>query len=199
MAERDARDDAELELSIRQCQLCTTLPLGPRPIFQWDRKAPILIAGQAPGQRTHQVGVPFHDPSGDRLRDWLGVDEPTFYNPELFAIVPMAFCFPGTAARGDLPPPPICAETWRERLLGRMENLRLTIIVGKYAAAWHLDHTAPTLTEHAAQWRETLPHAIVLPHPSPRNRMWLKRNPWFETETLVALRARVREIVSGED
>ena len=187
--------DAELLDAVRRCQLCSELPLGPRPLLQWSRTARILIAGQAPGLRTHNAGVPFRDPSGDRLREWLGVDPVTFYNPSIFAIVPMAFCFPGNGENGDLPPPARCADTWRSALLTRFSDLRLTIILGRFAAAWHRPTEAGTLTAQVLQWETSLPNSIVLPHPSPRNGLWLKRNPWFETETLPALQKRVREII----
>ncbi|WP_427965215.1 uracil-DNA glycosylase family protein [Altererythrobacter sp.] len=187
--------DAELLTAVRRCESCPDLPLGPRPILQWDPAASILIAGQAPGNRTHHKGIPFDDPSGDRLRDWLGVDRKTFYDPQNFAIVPMAFCFPGTGKGGDLPPPARCAELWREALLDRLRNLRLTIVLGQYAAAWHGDGTRQSVTESVAMWRQTLPALVVLPHPSPRNRRWLTQNPWFERELLGRVRSRVREIL----
>lgn len=189
--------DAELLAAVKRCERCPDLPLGPRPILQWDSAARILIAGQAPGSRTHAKGRPFDDPSGDRLRDWLGVDRETFYDPAIFAIVPMAFCYPGTGKRGDLPPPPVCATTWRRPLLDRLTNVNLTIILGQYAAAWHGDSTRQSVTEAASSWRETLPELVVLPHPSPRNRTWLKRNPWFERELLGVLRMRVATILGS--
>ena len=188
--------DAELLATVKRCQRCPDLPLGPRPILQWDPAARILIAGQAPGSRTHAKGIPFDDPSGDRLRDWLGVDRKTFYNPEVFAIVPMAFCFPGSGKGGDLPPPTLCAELWREALLDRLPNVRFTIVLGQYAAAWHGDGTRKSVTDAVAKWRLTMPHLVVLPHPSPRNRRWLAHNPWFERELLGVLRARVAKILA---
>lgn len=189
-------NDHELLGAIRTCSRCSDLPLGQRPILQWQSTAPILIAGQAPGRLTHAKGVPFDDPSGDRLRDWLGVSRTIFYDPEAFAIVPMAFCFPGTGKGGDLPPPPICAELWRHRLLGRMRNLQLTIIVGQFASAWHFPGKKATLTERVSCWREMLPQTIVLPHPSPRNRMWLTRNPWFVGDLIPQLQQRVKQVLT---
>ncbi|MFU7529456.1 uracil-DNA glycosylase family protein [Qipengyuania sp. ASV99] len=156
-----------------------------------------MIAGQAPGSRTHAKGIPFDDPSGDRLRDWLGVERDTFYDSAAFAIVPMAFCFPGSGKSGDLPPPPICANLWRDALLSRMQNLQLTIIVGQYAAAWHFSGGKETLTNRVLRWRETLPKSVTLPHPSPRNRMWLTRNPWFERDLIPQLQARVVAVLKA--
>lgn len=187
--------DAELLTAVKHCESCPDLPLGPRPIIQWDPAANILIAGQAPGSRTHAKGIPFDDPSGDRLRDWLGVDRETFYDPQIFAIVPMAFCFPGTGKSGDLPPPSRCAHLWREPLLSRLRNVQLTVVLGQYAAAWHGDGTRRSVTQAVSRWREDMPYRVVLPHPSPRNRLWLVQNPWFERELLPNLRSRVGEIV----
>lgn len=189
--------DVELLAAVKHCERCPDLPLGPRPILQWDPAARILVAGQAPGSRTHAKGIPFDDPSGERLRDWLGVDPETFYDPNVFAIVPMAFCYPGTGKGGDLPPPPICAATWRRPLLSRLTNVQLTIILGQYAATWHGDGTRRSVTESVAMWHQTLPELVVLPHPSPRNRRWLAQNPWFERELLGVLRARVAEILAS--
>lgn len=188
--------DAGLLAAVRRCKSCPDLPLGPRPILQWDPAASILIAGQAPGSKTHDKGIPFDDPSGDRLRDWLGVDRNTFYDPKAFAIVPMAFCFPGRGKSGDLPPPARCAELWRKALLDRLRNVRLTIVLGQYAATWHGDGTRLSVTEAVANWPLTLPELIVLPHPSPRNRHWLTHNPWFERDLLGILRARVSEVLA---
>lgn len=189
--------DAELLTAVNRCESCPDLPLGPRPILQWNPAARILIAGQAPGSRTHSKGIPFDDPSGDRLRDWLAVDRETFYDPASFAIVPMAFCFPGTTKGGDLPPPALCAEKWRDPLLDRLKNVQLTIVLGQYAAAWHGDGTRRSVTEAVAMWSETLPELVVLPHPSPRNRRWLAHNPWFASELLGVLRMRVSEVLAS--
>jgi uracil-DNA glycosylase len=191
------QNDSRLLSTIRSCSQCPDLPLGPRPILQWHRDARILIAGQAPGRVTHEKGVPFNDPSGDRLRSWLGVAPETFYDPAMFAIVPMAFCYPGTGHSGDLPPPPVCARLWRSQLLERMQGLHLTIIIGQYAAAWHYPDRKGTLTGLVCRWKESFPDAVVLPHPSPRNRIWLSRNPWFEEDLLPRLRTRVAEILAS--
>jgi uracil-DNA glycosylase len=157
--------------------------------------APILIAGQAPGARVHALGRPYDDPSGDRLRDWLGVDREAFYDRRRFAVLAMAFCFPGYDAGGsDLPPPPLCARTWRARALAAMPGVRLTLLVGGYAQRWHLGPGARSVTATVAAWRDCPPGFLPLPHPSWRNSGWLKRNPWFEAELLPELRARVARL-----
>ena len=171
------------------------LPLGPRPIVQVHPAARILIAGQAPGRKVHETGVPFDDASGDRLRAWLGVSREVFYDPKQIAILPMGFCFPGTGKSGDLPPRSECAPAWRAALLSRLKNLKLTLVIGQYAQAYHLPHEGVSLTEAVQAWRKHWPHSVPLPHPSPRNNLWLKRNPWFEQELLPALRARVLEVL----
>lgn len=191
------RNDCALLREARSCSQCPDLPLGPRPILQWAPQARILIAGQAPGRITHEKGIPFDDPSGDRLREWLGVSRAQFYDPALFAIVPMGFCFPGTGTRGDLPPRPECAPRWRTQLLDGLSALELTIIIGRYAIDWHLGRSKDKLTEIVSEWRDQLPDHIVLPHPSPRNRMWLSRNAWFEDELLPRLRMRIAEIIGA--
>lgn len=168
----------------------------PRPVVWLSDKARVLIAGQAPGMRVHKSGVPFDDPSGDRLRDWMGVDRGLFYDRDRVAILPMAFCFPGYDAKGsDLPPPKRCANLWRDKALAAMPQVELTLLVGGYAQKWTLGkRAAKNLTETVAQWREYGPNIIPLPHPSWRNTGWLKKNPWFEAEVLPTLRARVAEL-----
>jgi uracil-DNA glycosylase len=183
---------------VRACTLCRAhLPLGPRPVFQFDPQARILIAGQAPGRKVHERGIPFLDASGDRLREWLGIDAAVFYDPQRIALLPMGFCYPGTGDSGDLAPRPECAATWRARLLARLVNVRLTLALGRYALAWHLgDASRPTVTETVFAWREYGPELVPLPHPSPRNNIWLKKNPWFARELLPELRERVRRLLS---
>lgn len=188
------RNDSALLSYVRSCSQCPDLPLGPRPILQWSPQARILIAGQAPGRITHEKGIPFDDPSGDRLRDWLGVTREKFYDPTLFAIVPMGFCFPGAGKGGDRPPRPECAPRWRAQLLDGLTAIELTVIIGRYAIDWHLGRSKDNLTDIVGEWRNQLPDHIVLSHPSPRNRMWVTRNPWFEAELLPELRARVADI-----
>jgi uracil-DNA glycosylase len=186
---------------IAACRICagrfaaTATAHEPRPVFWATPGARILIAGQAPGMRVHQSGKPFTDPSGERLRDWMGVDAATFYDRSRVAILPMAFCFPGYDARGaDLPPPRICAETWRDRALSRFGAFRLTLLIGTYAQGWHLGGRE-SVTARVAAWRDHAPAVFPLPHPSWRNTAWLKRNPWFEAELLPVLRARVKEVL----
>jgi uracil-DNA glycosylase len=181
---------------VRACSLCEGLPLGPNPILQASSTSRILIAGQAPGRITHAKGIPFDDPSGNRLRDWLGVTREQFYDPEIFAIIPMGFCFPGTAKGGDLPPRSLCAETWRAKLLAQLPQISLTLVIGQYAQGWHLpEMEKQTLTERV---RNAVADglAIPLPHPSPRNGMWLKNNPWFEKDILPNLKRRVKLVLS---
>ena len=194
----------DLVSDISQCRLCAArfaaTPTGhtPRPVAWFRPGARVLIAGQAPGMRVHQSGRPFTDPSGDRLRAWLGMDEATFYDRDRVAIVPMAFCFPGyNAAGSDLPPPPICAATWRQDIMSKLSNVRLTLVIGGYAQKWHLGAGAKGgVTETVARWREHPTDILPLPHPSWRNTAWLKKNPWFETELLPVLRDRVKEALS---
>jgi len=165
----------------------------PNPVVWFRRGARVLIASQAPGMRVHQANTPFWDQSGKRLRDWLGMDEDTFYDRERVAIVPMAFCFPGYDAKGsDLPPPAICARTWRDAALDHVGQVDLTVLIGGYAQRWHLG-TRAGVTDTVKAWRDHAPRIFPLPHPSWRNTAWLKRNPWFETDLLPALRARVKE------
>jgi uracil-DNA glycosylase len=182
---------------VRDCRLCAAdLPLGPRPILQVHSDARILIAGQAPGSKVHQSGIPFDDASGDRLREWMGIDKAMFYDATRIAILPMGFCYPGTGKSGDLPPRPECAATWRAKLLARMPDVELTLVVGQYAQAWHMkDAAKANLTDTVLAWRDHWPRVLPLPHPSPRNNVWLKRNGWFESEVVPALRKRVRQVL----
>jgi len=188
---------AKLRQDALACTLCREhLPLGPRPVFQISRTARILIAGQAPGSKVHASGIPFADASGDRLRDWLGLDRETFYDACRVAILPMGFCYPGTGKSGDLPPRPECAMTWRQRILNELSSVKLTLAIGQYAMAWHLGPRAQaTLTETVQAWREYQPKMWPMPHPSPRNNIWLKKHPWFERDVLPELRKQVRAIM----
>ncbi|MGE8219918.1 MAG: uracil-DNA glycosylase family protein [Stenotrophomonas acidaminiphila] len=185
---------------IRACRLCQAqLPPGCRPVLQASPGARLLIVSQAPGRKVHESGIPFNDPSGERLRGWLGIDRPTFYDAARVAIVPMGFCFPGTGSNGDHPPRPECAPTWHPQLLPRLEQLRLTLAIGQYAQAGLLgDRRGCTLTGTVQAWRRHLQRGVLpLPHPSPRNRLWLVRNPWFESDLLPVLRARVADALAG--
>ena len=187
---------AKILREVRACTACADLPLGPNPILQLDPRARILIAGQAPGVRAHNAGVPFDDPSGDRLRDWMGVDRETFYDPSAIAILPMGLCYPGTGKGGDLPPRPLCAETWREKLLGKLAKVELTLVIGAYALDWHLpDASGQNVTGRVKDWRQHWPKLLPLPHPSPRNNRWLKTNPWFEADVLPQLKLRVSQLI----
>lgn len=185
---------AELERKVRACTLCAEhLPPGPRPVLQISRTARILIAGQAPGRKVHASGVPFDDASGDRLRDWLGLDRETFYDANRVAILPMGFCYPGTGRSGDLPPRPECAAAWREQILRELRAVTLTLVIGQYAMDWHLGRRArATLSETVQAWPEFSPGIWPLPHPSPRNNIWLKKNPWFARDVLPELCRRVK-------
>jgi uracil-DNA glycosylase len=178
---------------VRACRICAdALPHGPRPILQVAARARVLLVGQAPGRRVHESGIPFQDPSGDRLREWLGVDEKTFYDASQIALLPMGFCYPGTGKTGDLPPRPECAPAWRAKLMAALPAIRLTIVIGQYAAAWQLgDENRATLTDTIRAWRDFGPAILPLPHPSPRNNIWLRKNPWFEREVLPELKQRV--------
>lgn len=182
---------------VRACRLCAEyLPLGPRPVVQLHPSARILIAGQAPGRKVHETGLPFNDASGDRLRAWLGMSREVFYDARQIAILPMGFCFPGTGKSGDLPPRPECAPTWRAKLLSHLKELQLTLVIGRYAQDYHLPNEAASVTEVVQAWRKLWPHTVPLPHPSPRNIAWLKRNPWFEEELVPALRTRIVEVLT---
>lgn len=183
-----------LASEVRACRHCEIdLPEGPRPVLQIDPRAKILIAGQAPGRRVHASGVPFDDRSGVRLREWLGVDDRTFYDPCQVALLPMGFCYPGSGKSGDLPPRTECADLWRERLLAQLKNVEMTLLIGSYAIKWHLPEHKGNLTEAVADWRRHAPRLFVAPHPSPRNQLWLRRNPWFEQELLPELRGAVAQ------
>ena len=182
---------------IKACDLCgDDLPLGPRPVIQAHEKAKILISGQAPGIKVHRSGVPFDDASGERLRLWMGIDRTTFYDPFQIAIVPMGFCYPGKGISGDLPPQKRCAGTWRQRLLDHLTEVKLNLVIGAYAQQWHLRQSDLNLTQTVKQWREFGDNMMPLPHPSPRNNVWLKKNPWFETEVVPALQTRVQDTLA---
>jgi uracil-DNA glycosylase len=181
---------------VRACTLCAPhLEHGVRPVIQIDPEAKILIAGQAPGRKVHQSGIPFDDASGDRLREWMGVSKETFYSPKKIAILPMGFCYPGTGKSGDLPPRPECATIWRAKLLQELSQLELTLVIGQYAQSYHLDQKKLSLTETVKSWQSYWPNSVPLPHPSPRNNIWLKKNPWFEREILPSLQQRIKELV----
>jgi uracil-DNA glycosylase len=193
-----ARELDALLREIRACRLCEAhLPLGPRPVLAASASARLLIVSQAPGARVHATGIPWNDASGRRLREWLKVDEATFYDPQRVAIVPMGFCYPGRAGSGDAPPRPECRATWHPRLLPLLRKVEFTLSIGQYAQAWCLGaRRKATLTDTVRAWREYLPDHMPLPHPSPRNVGWFKANPWFEADVLPALRERVHAVLS---
>ena len=195
----------EVLAELRACRICRDAPLylpplphQPRPVIQAAATARLCIAGQAPGTRVHASGRPFTDPSGDRLRDWTGLTEAEFYDLSRVAVVPMAFCFPGYDAKGsDLPPPPLCAATWRGRVMQALPRVRLVLAVGGAAIGWHLGRGP--VAGQVAGWRAALDRGVFpLPHPSWRNTAWLKRHPWFEAELVPELRARVRAVMETE-
>lgn len=192
-----SRVDALLS-EIQACRVCEAhLPLGPRPIVRISPSARILMVGQAPGLKVHESGIPWHDASGKRLREWLGVEESVFYDARRFAIVPMGLCYPGRGHSGDLPPRPECAPLWHERILSSLPHIRLTILIGQYALAKYLgERRQTTLTETVAAWKSYAPQFITLPHPSPRNQNWLKQNPWFDREIVPMLRKHVADALA---
>lgn len=181
---------------VRACRVCEAhLHFGPRPILRAAEGARLLIVGQAPGRRVHETGIPWNDPSGDRLRDWLQLDREAFYNEHRIAIIPTAFCYPGTGKVGDLPPRRECAPLWHPKLRAALPKIRLTLLIGQYAQAYYLgERRKKTLTDTVHAWREYLPEFLPLPHPSPRNQLWLKRNPWFDQEIVPALRSRIAQL-----
>lgn len=200
----------ELQQAISACRICRNqpvkgkppLPHKPRPVATLSQTALVLIAGQAPGLRVHESGIPFNDASGDRLRGWLDVTRDEFYDPARFAILPMGFCFPGYDNKGsDLPPRIECAPFWRSRSLGAMPQIELILVIGQYAQAWHLGKRRhKNLTETVSHWRDYLlandkPRILPLPHPSWRNTGWLKKNPWFEAEVLPVLRQQIDQLI----
>jgi uracil-DNA glycosylase len=183
---------------VRACTLCAeSLPLGPRPTVRAKRSARLLIVGQAPGPKVHETGIPWNDPSGNRLREWLSIGRDDFYDEAKVAIIPMGFCYPGRLPNGgDAPPRPECAPRWHARLRALLPNIELTLLVGSYAQAYYLkDRRARTMTETVANWRTFLPDVLPTPHPSWRTTAWQKKNPWFEEELLPALRERVRRLL----
>ena len=193
---READLDALLA-QVRACCVCEAhLPLGPRPVLRASTSARLLIVGQAPGIRVHATGLSFDDPSGDTLRRWLDADRDTFYDETRIAIIPAGFCYPGKGRHGDLPPRPECAPLWHPRLRALMPALELTVLVGAYAQAYYLGQRRKgTLAETTRAWRAYLPEFLPTPHPSPRNKLWLKRNPWFEAEVVPELRARAHRLI----
>jgi len=181
---------------VRACNFCEKdLPLGPRPVISIHANARVLIIGQAPGTRVHKTGVAWNDPSGDRLRSWMGLDRRQFYDESQIAIMPMGFCYPGKGKSGDLPPRPECAPLWHEKLLAMMPDVELTLLIGLYAQKHYLpNNCARNLTQTVRAWQTYSPQFLPLPHPSPRNAFWLRKNPWFEEEVVPHLQTRLASI-----
>lgn len=174
------------------CRLCRR-SLEPNPVFRAARSARLLIVGQAPGRRVHETGIPWNDPSGDVLRGWLEMERDEFYDTSRIAIVPVGLCYPGTVDGADLPPPPRCATLWQPRFRAALPHIRLTLLVGSYAQAYYLPNRKRTMAETVRAFRDYLPEFFALPHPSWRNLLWRRKNPWFESEVLPELRRRVRD------
>jgi uracil-DNA glycosylase len=198
---RPAETFAELLARVRACTLCAAhLPHPPRPILRASPTARLLIVGQAPGRRVHETGIPWNDPSGDLLRHWLGMSRDSFYDESRIAIVPTGLCYPGTVKGSDLPPRPECAPLWHPPLRAAMPRIGLTLLIGAYAQAYYLGRRrGRTLADTVQAWRDFAPDYLPLPHPSPRNRGWLKRHPWFEAEVLPALREQVGTLLATGD
>ncbi|AXN32166.1 uracil-DNA glycosylase family protein [Vibrio coralliilyticus] len=189
----------DLVQQIRQCRLCEpNLPLGANPIIQASKEAKLLIIGQAPGTRVHKTSIPWNDPSGDRLRQWLKLDKTAFYDATKIAIMPMGLCYPGKGKSGDLPPRKECAPQWHSKVLEQLPNIGMTLLIGQYAQNYYLQDKPKTLTETVRAWQQWAPHYLPLPHPSPRNTLWLKRNPWFEAEVVPFIREYVHAHIGIE-
>lgn len=189
----------ELLAQVRRCHLCAEqLPLGPRPVLRAQPGARLMIIGQAPGTKVHASGIPWDDASGKRLREWLQMDRETFYDENRVAIMPMGFCYPGKGRSGDLPPRPECAPQWHAPLLAQLPQVSLVLLIGQYAQQYYLPERPASLTETVQQWQRFGPRYFPLPHPSPRNQLWLKRNAWFEDEVLPELRRAVAALMSED-
>jgi uracil-DNA glycosylase len=187
----------QLLKQISECTICSEhLELGPRPVVSFSKNSRILIIGQAPGTRVHASGIPWDDASGKKLRTWLDVSDEEFYNPDLFGIVPMGFCYPGKGKSGDLPPRKECAKEWHEKVLSQLPNVQLVLLIGKYAQDYYLgENSQKNLTENVRMFEKFLPNFLPLPHPSPRNAIWLKKNDWFEAFVLPTLRTSVHSLL----
>ena len=187
----------KLLIEIRSCKTCKAfLPNKPKPIIQASSQSKILIIGQAPGQKVQDSGIPWDDLSGNELRRWLGVSKEQFYNPQLFALMPMGFCYPGKSTSGDLPPRPECAPQWHNKLLAEMKNIKLILLIGQYSQKLYLaDNFKSTLTENVKNYKEFLPKYLPLVHPSPRNKIWQKKNPWFEQQLIPVLQKKIQQLL----
>ncbi|WP_108484249.1 uracil-DNA glycosylase family protein [Oceaniglobus ichthyenteri] len=188
-----------LKSRIARCEICADLPLGPKPLFQLHEKARILLAGQAPGRVTHMRGRPFDDASGDRLRAWMGVDRDTFYDNPKIAIFPMGLCFPGVGKGGDAPPRAICAQTWRATVIAALSRIDLTLVLGRYAIAWHLpDQKSKNIADILDRATPETDDTLVLPHPSPRNNRWLRQHPTFEADIVPVIQRRIAALLAAD-
>jgi len=184
--------------TIRNCEVCAKhLPLGPRPIIEANEASKIILISQAPGRKVHESGTAWADQSGKKLREWLGVDEDTFYNTANFAIIPMGFCYPGKAKTGDLPPRKECAPLWHDDVISKFDNVKLTLLIGSYATRYYLPKDGRNLTQRVEHFEEYLPF-WSLPHPSPVNRFWRTKNPWFEESVVPLLQKKIRQILTNE-
>lgn len=180
---------------LRCCECKAYLPHGPNPVIRFSKNSKILVIGQAPGRKVHETGIPWNDPSGDLLREWLGIDKESFYCEERIALIPMGFCYPGKGPNGDLPPRPECAPKWHTRIFSLMGSISITLLIGQYAQRYYLgDQMKKNLTETVFHYREYEPQFFPLPHPSPRNRLWMKKNPWFDKDVVPALRERISSL-----
>ena len=192
----------KLLTDVRACRVCEThLPLGPKPVLRAKRSAKILVIGQAPGTKVHESGIPWNDASGKRLREWMSVGEDIFYDQKKVAIIPMGFCYPGKGTSGDLPPREECAPLWHKMLFGLLPNIKVTLLIGQYAQKYYLGDSQlssySTVTDTVKNWKNFAPKYFPLPHPSPRNTLWLKKNSWFEQKTIPQLRRKVRVVLNG--
>ncbi|MCK9503419.1 MAG: uracil-DNA glycosylase family protein [Porticoccaceae bacterium] len=192
---KDSIPLTDLLADIRRCHLCADLPLGPRPVLSAAESARILIIGQAPGTRVHKTGIPWNDPSGDKLREWLGISKDSFYDEQQIAIVPMGFCYPGKGRSGDLPPRKECARHWHQPVMARLPNIQLTLLIGQYAQRYYLGDRFTSVTDIVKQWAFMPQPFFPLVHPSPRNRRWHSQNPWYEETLVPELRRRVAAIL----
>ncbi len=199
MARATAQNLTTILRQVRACTLCAGHIPEPNPVLIADARANILVVGQAPGTKVHASGIPWNDASGKRLRHWLGVSDEEFYNESLFAIVPMGFCYPGKGKSGDLPPRPECAPQWHKLILDRLPEIQCTLLIGQYAHAYYSPDNHKTLADRVRSWRERAPEIYVMPHPSPRNTHWLRKNSFFENETVPHLRATVRSILRSRN
>ena len=186
----------QLLKEIRKCTICAEhLPLGPRPVIEASERSKVILVGQAPGTKVHESGVPWGDQSGKKLRQWLGVNDEQFYNSDIFGIVPMGFCYPGKGKSGDLPPRKECAETWHSRVFDSFRSVELILLIGTYAQDYFLTEDERNLTEKVKNYKDYLPEFWPVPHPSPVNRFWRSRNPWFETEVVPKLQDHVQKLL----